>query len=81
MALGQQQLNKILKADERFEDVCEFCEDRFIVWSNVGWTVFGEGAHCTSFLCTWESGYERTEETRKDILDELDNFYPTPNDK
>lgn len=81
MALREQQLNKILKADERFENVCEFCEDRFIVWSNVGWTVFGEGCHSTSFLCTCESSYELTEETRKEILDELDNFYETPNDE
>ena len=73
------QLEALLKKDERFENVTEDVgDDRVFVYSNTGWTLFGEGCHSTYFDFD-ENG--KSTETIQEIKNELDNFVETPNDK
>ena len=72
------QLDALLKKDKRFEDNSECVgDDRRFVYSNTGWTLFGEGCHSTYF--DFEDNGKSTE-TLKEIENELDNFVETPND-
>ena len=83
------QLRSIIAKDKRFESELENVGNpdhetvRFFVYSNTGWTLWGEGCHQTylDFEFDCESGtIGKSDETLGEIKSELDRFVETPND-